>query len=249
MSLLNKIILFVVFAVLSANFGLAQDTTKSPQPVAPLFNSPTNSVQIKTDSTTIVPTKGKGKPASKPDTTNTKPKHDPHKATLRSAIIPGWGQAYNREYWKIPIVYGALAIPASLYIYNNNYYQMTKFAYNAVYSATLETPIDNSQLLKIDPRVMDQNTGQPLDLSSYQHYRNSFKRNKDFSLLWFFIVWGLNVADATVFGHLKDFDVSDNLSLQMQVQPNYIPETKSSTIGFVFNIQKPVHKLLPVPER
>ena len=247
MLLFNKIILLTVCAVLCANFALAQDTSKSPEPVTPLFNSPANSIQIKTDSTTIVPAKGKS--STKPDSVKTKPAHDPHKATLRSAIIPGWGQAYNREYWKIPIVYGALAIPVSLYIYNNNYYQMTKFAYNAVYSATLETPIDNSQLLKIDPRVMDQNTGQPLDLATYQHYRNGFKRNKDFSLLWFFIVWGLNVADATVFGHLKDFDVSDDLSLHMQVQPNYIPETKSSTIGLVFNIQKPVHKLLPVPEK
>src|SRR4051812_44578078 len=40
-----------------------------------------------------------------------KKKHDPAKATRRSAIIPGWGQAYNHEYWKIPLVYGALAIP------------------------------------------------------------------------------------------------------------------------------------------
>src|SRR4051794_20075087 len=243
MSLLNKIILLVVYAVLCANFALAQDTTKSPEPVAPLFNSPTNSVQIKTDSTSIVPTKSKT--ATKPDSVITKPKHDPRKATFRSAVIPGWGQAYNREYWKIPIVYGALAIPASLYIYNNNYYQMTKFAYNAVYAATLQTPKDNSQLLRIDPRVMDKNL-QPLDINSYQQYRNSFKRNKDFSLLWFFIVWGLNVADATVFGHLKDFDVSDNLSMQMQVQPTYIPETKRSNIGLVFNLQKPVRKLLPV---
>jgi hypothetical protein len=245
MALLNKIILWVVCTVSCANFAFAQDTTKSSEPVTPLFASPTNSVVIKTDSTQII--QKKGKTTVKPDST-TKRTHDPHKATLRSAIIPGWGQAYNHEYWKIPIVYGALAIPASLYIYNNNYYKMTRFAYNAVYAATLQTPKDNSQLLRIDPRVMDKNL-QPLDINSYQQYRNSFKRNKDFSLLWFFIVWGLNVADATVFGHLKDFDVSDNLSMQMQVQPTYIPETKSSNIGLVFNLQKPVHKLLPVPQQ
>src|SRR6476659_8505687 len=122
MSLFNKIILLIVCAVLCANIALAQDTTKSQEPVTPLFNSPANSVQIK------------------PDSVKTKPTHDPHKATLRSAIIPGWGQAYNREYWKIPIVYGALAIPVSLYFYNNKWYKKTKFAYDALYNATYPNP-------------------------------------------------------------------------------------------------------------
>src|SRR5262249_54778254 len=58
-----------------------------------------------------------------------KVKHSPQKATRHSAIIPGWGQAYNKQYWKIPIVYGALAVPASLFIYNNKWYQKTKDAY------------------------------------------------------------------------------------------------------------------------
>src|SRR5487761_2677032 len=51
-----------------------------------------------------------------------KPKHDPHISTLRSAILPGWGQAYNHEYWKIPIVYAALGIPVGTFIYNKNWY-------------------------------------------------------------------------------------------------------------------------------
>ncbi len=245
MTLIRKIFLLVICFVVCANSASAQqDTVHNAEPVKPLFDS-SNEVLIKTDSTNVIPaTKPK---LSKQD--SLKLIHDPRKATFRSAVIPGWGQAYNREYWKIPIVYGALAIPVSLYIYNNNYYKKTKFAYSAVYAATLETPLNPIPLLSIDPKVMDQNTGQPLNLATYESYRNTFKRDKDYSLLWFFIVWGLNVADATVFGHLKNFDVSDNLGMQMRVQPSFTPETKSTGIGLVFNIQKPVRILLPVPEK
>ena len=47
-------------------------------------------------------------------------KHIPSTATKRSALIPGWGQAYNKQYWKIPLVYGVIAIPTAAYIYNND---------------------------------------------------------------------------------------------------------------------------------
>src|SRR5678809_647659 len=80
---------------------------------------------------TLKPTKDSATAAlAKNDSTLKAKQFDPHKATIRSAIIPGWGQAYNHEYWKIPIVYGALAVPTSLFIYNNTWYQRTKDAYN-----------------------------------------------------------------------------------------------------------------------
>ena len=63
-------------------------------------------------------------------------KHNPRTATRRSAIIPGWGQAYNKEYWKIPIVYGALSIPTITFFYNNTWYNRTKSAYDLVYKAS-----------------------------------------------------------------------------------------------------------------
>src|SRR3569833_498790 len=58
-----------------------------------------------------------------------KPKHDPHKATMRSLILPGWGQIYNREYWKLPLVYAAIGIPIGTYFYNNTWYKRTRDAY------------------------------------------------------------------------------------------------------------------------
>ena len=163
-------------------------------------------------------------------------KHDPKKATRRSAIIPGWGQAYNREYWKIPLVYGALAIPAGLFVYNNNWYHKTKYAYEAKYNAEVNN--DTSGLAAIDPQLKG------LSTSSLQSYRNSFRRDRDYSILFFLLAWGLNVVDATVFGHLKDFDVTNDLS--MNVKPQFNPLTRTPGLTLTFSPKKQERKLFEV---
>lgn len=172
----------------------------------------------------------------KATTDSLKKKHDPRKATRRSAIIPGWGQAYNREYWKIPLVYGALSIPAGLFVYNNNWYKKTKYAYEAKYNA--EVNKDTTGLAAIDPQLKG------LSTASLQSYRNSFRRDRDYSILFFLLAWGLNVVDATVYGHLKDFDVSNDLS--MNVKPIFNPTTRTPGVTLTFSPKKPEHKLFEV---
>ncbi len=228
MRLTKIIILFIFF--LSLLKATAQDTARS-QITKPLFDSSSN-VTLK-DSTPVI--------AAKKDSATVKKKHDPHKATLRSAIVPGWGQAYNREYWKIPIVYGALAIPVATYVYNNKWYAKTKFAYQALYDATIPLVKDSSRLPRIDEKLKTSDTTF-LSLETLQHYRNQFRKDKDYSILWFLILWGVNVLDATVFGHLKNFDVSDDLSVQ--VKPVYNPVINKPGISLVFNFKTPSHKLL-----
>ncbi len=164
-------------------------------------------------------------------------KHDPRKATRRSAMIPGWGQAYNKEYWKIPIAYGVIAIPVSLYFYNNDWYKKTKFAYEAKYKA--EVNKDSTDYNLMDPLL------KPLSSNSLQSYRNSFRRDRDYSILWFIAAWGLNVIDATVFGHLKDFDVSNDLT--MNVKPLFNPNTRSTGFALTVNMKKNEHKLYTLP--
>jgi len=166
-----------------------------------------------------------------------KKKHDPAKATRRSAIIPGWGQAYNHQYWKIPLVYGVLAIPATTFVYNNTWYKKTRDAYEIVVNN------ETDRYDEIDPKLISKTTGQPLSAQDLQYYRNSFRKNRDYSILFFLIAWGVNVVDATVFGHLKDFDVSDDLS--MQLKPDYNPVTKQPNVGLAFNIKNPTRKILP----
>lgn len=149
--------------------------------------------------------------------------HNPKIATRRSLILPGWGQAYNREYWKIPIVWGALGTCAGIWIYNNTWYHRTRDAYSILVNK------DTANFPNINERLRG------LDENSLQNYRNQFRRDRDYSLLWFVATWILNAVDATVFAHLKNFDVSDDLSLQ--VKPNLNPTTRSAGFTLAFNLK------------
>ena len=159
-------------------------------------------------------------------------KHNPRLATKRSFILPGWGQAYNKQYWKIPVVYGALSIPTITFIYNNNIYKDAKFAYEARYKASLigASKSDSTDYFSLETKY------QKADINAIQNLRNAARRDRDYSILWFLIVWGLNVADATVFGHLKDFDVSSDLS--MNIRPEFNPATKTPSLNFAFKLKE-----------
>lgn len=146
--------------------------------------------------------------------------HIPKIATQRSAIIPGWGQIYNRQYWKVPLVYGVLAIPAATYQYNADLYTKAKFAYEARFK---EANGDNSDISKIDPTLKN------LSIASLQSYRNIFRKDRDYSIMWFILGWGLNVLDATVSGHLKEFDINNDLSLK--IQPSYQPQFRQAGLS------------------
>lgn len=138
--------------------------------------------------------------------------YNPGKAALRSAILPGLGQIYNKKYWKLPIVYGALGISAGVFVYNYTNYKDTRFAYKAKYNAAQPgaTAADSAELLKIKPELRRYST------ETLRYYRDQFRRDIDKSVLFFVIMWGLNVVDAAVDAHLKAFDVSPDLSLQFK---------------------------------
>jgi Family of unknown function (DUF5683) len=156
--------------------------------------------------------------------------HSPRKAAIRSAIIPGWGQFYNKKYWKIPIVYGALGATAGIFFYNLKNYRNTRFAYAAKYKASLPAPNnDSTDYRNIRPELL------PLSLESLRFYRNEFRRDIDYSVVIFLLLWGLNVVDATVDAHLKGFDVGPDLSLQ--IKPGYSPMANTSGISIVMKIR------------
>jgi hypothetical protein len=169
--------------------------------------------------------------------------YNPKKAALRSALVPGLGQIYNKKYWKLPIVYGALGTSAGVFIFNLTNYRDTRFAYQAKYKASLPpydpanpTPgphRDSTDYFKIKAPL------ERYSLETLRYYRNQYRRYIDNSVLFFVVLWGLNVVDAAVDAHLKAFDVSPDLSFQ--IKPGRSQVAKTNGLSLVLTIGKNVN--------
>ena len=177
-------------------------------------------------------------------------KHDPRKATLYSTFLPGLGQIYNKKYWKLPIVYAAVGIPAYTYFYNKSWYQKCQYALAVIVGSQATGTINADSLSKVDPKLKSAVTLG--DDNSVRTYRNQYRKDQDYSVLFFLLFWGLNIVDATVDAHLKNFDISDQLSLHWQEGPapafSGMPATGTiSGIGLVLDWHKPRFKPISLP--
>ena len=163
--------------------------------------------------------------------------YNPKKAAIRSALIPGWGQFYNKRYWKIPIVYGALGISGSVFVFNLKNYRDFRFAYKARIEAStprvdpgtgVALPPDSTNYNKLDQvyKVLDPN--------AIRTYRDSYRRSIDYSALFFILLWGLNVVDATVDAHLRSFDVSPELSFHLKFGRSQLAGTTGLSFVLAF---------------
>lgn len=166
----------------------------------------------------------------------------PRGATLRSLILPGWGQAYNKEYWKIPIVAAGIGIPVGTYIFNRSWYNKSKAAVAAAF-AIQKNIADTALIAGLDPefiKAYNSRKNNPTGLEDFKmtamRARNAYRKDMDYSILWTLALWGLNVADATVFAHLKNFDVSDDIS--MNIEPVYFQMNRAPGIKLVFTKKK-----------
>lgn len=141
----------------------------------------------------------------------------PSKAAFYSAILPGLGQAYNKKYWKIPIVYGAIGTSLYFYIDHNNKYH----SYRDAYKRRLAGFNDDQYQYLDDSRLI-----------SAQRF---YQRNRDLSLLVTIGFYVLNIVDANVDAHLIQFNVSDKLSMHPDVYMNDI--NYKPNVGLTFNYQ------------
>ena len=228
-----KIFLNIVLLVFVISKGYSQVIPDSTRTTPTPAGVPTDTIPVFSDTTHYNDT-SVVKTASGKDSIVVKKKvHSPRKATIRSLIIPGWGQVYNKKYWKVPIVYGAIGFPAYLFTYNRKWYNKTKYALSIIANNRYDGQNAVDSLNRVDPQLrifVEQK-----ELGSLVNYRNEFRRDMDYAILFTILMWGLNVVDATVDGHLRGFDVSDELSLK--IRPTMIPNTMTPGVSFVVSLK------------
>jgi hypothetical protein len=120
-------------------------------------------------------------------------------------VVPGWGQLYNRQPLKVPIVVAGLTGLTLLAIHNNNQFSRYNRAYlYGVYLGEDPHPFPDYQ------SEYEEFPG--VSTSTLRSQRDGFRRNRDLTIIGIVVAYGLNVLDAYVSGHLFDFDVGEDLT-------------------------------------
>ena len=141
----------------------------------------------------------------------------PSRAAFYSALIPGLGQAYNKKYWKIPIVYGLMGGGIYFYIKNNNQYNRYRDAYKIRLAGGTNDEF---------PELSDES------LIEAQRF---YSRNKNISILFTVGAYILNIIDANVDAHLMQFNVDKNLSFKPKIDYNVLDNKTNVGLSLNYN--------------
>jgi len=153
--------------------------------------------------------------------------HSPKKAAVYSAILPGLGQAYNKKYWKIPIIYAGFGTLGYFISWNNKNYKVLKLAY----SDLTDSNPDTDSYLDLDAAKyydLDNESERNQFENGLNKQKNYYRRNRDLLIISTVGFYALNIIDASVDAHLFDFDISEDLSF------NWQPAMRSVDDQFVY---------------
>lgn len=162
-------------------------------------------------------------PIPKIDSLVKKPfKINPKLATKRSAMVPGWGQIYIKQYWILPVVYGGFAVNGYFIVRWNKNYKAFKNEYFRVsaYNDNITEKKLNEPLLTTG-NVTIKGSTTTYSLANLKAGTSFYRRNRDGSILILPVVWALNILEVNVAAHLKSFDMSDDIS--MKFEPSFAP--------------------------
>lgn len=144
-------------------------------------------------------------------------KHSPRKAAYYSLMFPGLGQAYNKQYWKMPFVYAGLGTVVYFIRFFNVRYQDFLQPYIASYDK------DTGKQLATEAQVYlrTQKQTRTLTLDQITKGKDFYRRYRDLNIVLLAGVWALAAVEANVAAHLKTFDMSEDISLRLQPDAQY----------------------------
>ena len=155
----------------------------------------------------------------------------PSKAAFYSAILPGMGQIYNKRYWKAPIAWGLVGGSAYMYAWNNNQYQTFRTAFKrrqAGFTDDEYYDIDDNNAVGDDP---------DLDTDDLEYQQERYQSDRDLWLVVAIGMYALNIVDANVDAHLKQFNIDDDLSIDFEPYFDYNQITNSLNYGMALTIK------------
>ena len=145
---------------------------------------------------------------------------DPRKAGWKSAILPGLGQYYNRKYWKIPVVWGAIGTGVGFIIWNNNQYVRYKNAFNAQLNGL---PHEFSDISGVDL------------LTALGNAQDRRRRQRDYAIAITLGVYILNIVDAVVDAHLYEGRRDPDLAISPVIINDFTSPDYSAKAGLSLN--------------
>jgi hypothetical protein len=155
----------------------------------------------------------------------------PSKAAFLSAVMPGLGQVYNKRYWKVPIVYGVIGGSIYAYTWNNNNYKRFRTAFKR-----RQAGFTDDEFYDING---DNEVGQDpdLDADDLENQQERFQEDRDLWLVISIAMYALNIVDANVDAHLKQFNIDDNLAIDFQPYLDVNPVTNDPNYGMALTIK------------
>jgi hypothetical protein len=160
--------------------------------------------------------------------------HSPKKAAIYSTILPGLGQAYNKKYWKIPIIYAGFGTFGYFIGWNNKNYNTLRIAYSDLTDGNPETnsylDLDGAQYYDLDSE-----SGRNDFKNALNKQKDYYRRNRDLLVIGMVAFYGLNIIDASVDAHLFDFDISEDLSFNWQPAMRNLDEQLIYGVHCTFN--------------
>lgn len=149
----------------------------------------------------------------------------PSRAAFYSAVLPGLGQAYNKKYWKIPIIYAGMATGVYFYIRNDDDYDRFRNAYKRRLAGFTDDEFYGSGENPVisNDRLIDA--------------QRSAQKNKDISIIVSLAFYLVNIIDANVDAHLKQYNVSDDLSLTPNLYVDPVNAQTNYGLSFKFNLR------------